>query len=216
VIITIDGPAGAGKSSISKALAEKLGLTYLDSGAMYRALALYMLEKGVDINDEAQVNKHLKEVKIDFDNGSVRLDSTDVSHLIRTPEIDAASSAVSRFKAVRQRLTELQKKIGEKGGVVAEGRDMGTVVFPEADFKFFLTASPEERARRRMAQLERKNKNIIKHEIILHQIKNRDKADTMREIAPLRPANDAIIIDSTNLTFDEVLNKILNIIKEKG
>ncbi len=216
MIITIDGPAGAGKSSISKALAEKLGLTYLDSGAMYRALALYMLEKGVDINDEAQVNKHLKEVKIDFDNGSVRLDSTDVSHLIRTPEIDAASSAVSRFKAVRQRLTELQKKIGEKGGVVAEGRDMGTVVFPEADFKFFLTASPEERARRRMAQLERKNKNIIKHEIILHQIKNRDKADTMREIAPLRPANDAIIIDSTNLTFDEVLNKILNIIKEKG
>ncbi len=214
MIITIDGPAGAGKSSVSKELARRLALTYLDSGAMYRALALYMLEKGVDIDDEAAVTEHLDHVKIGFKNGSIYLGSRDVSDLIRTPEIDVASSAVSRIPAVRKYLTQLQKEIGRKGNIVAEGRDMGTVVFPEADFKFFLTASPEERAKRRMAQLESRKKNIVKHEIILQQIKKRDKADTNRAIAPLRPANDAIVIDSTNLSFQEVVEKIIDIIHE--
>ncbi len=215
VIITIDGPAGAGKSSVSRALAEKLGFTYLDSGAMYRALALYLLEKGVDIKDEKQVEKYLEDVQIDLDNDSVFLNSRNVSHLIRTPEIDQASSAVSRISAVRNRLTELQREMEQRGDMVAEGRDMGTVVFPEADFKFFLTASPEERARRREAQLAGQKKNIINHEIILQQIKNRDKADSSRAVSPLKAASDAFIIDSTNLTFEEVIEKILNIIKEK-
>ncbi len=215
VIVTIDGPAGAGKSSVSKAVARALGFTYLDSGAMYRALALYMLEKGVDINDEAQVLEHLEDVEIRLENGAVYIDSRNVSRLIRTPEIDQASSAVSRFPPVRQRLTALQRKMGRTGNIVAEGRDMGTVVFPEADFKFFLTASPEERARRRTAQLAEKGKNIIKHEIILQQIKKRDKADSNRQVAPLRAAEDAFVIDSTNLGFDEVIEKILNTIREK-
>ena len=216
MIITIDGPAGAGKSSVSRRLAGELGFTYLDSGAMYRALALYMLEKGVDIEDEDQVIEHLKEVEISFNNSSIHLNSRDVSDLIRTPEIDAASSAVSRIPAVRKRLTELQRKIGETGNIVAEGRDMGTVVFPEADFKFFLTASPEERARRRMDQAARTKKNIIKYEIILQQIKKRDKADSTREIAPLKAADSAFVIDSTDLSFEEVVKKILGIIRKEG
>ncbi len=215
VIITIDGPAGAGKSSVSRALARELGFIYLDSGAMYRALALYLLEKGADIKDEKQVVSCLKDVEISFDNDRIYLDFRNVSDLIRTPEVDAASSAVSRIPAVRDRLTELQRKIGEKGSVVAEGRDMGTVVFPEADFKFFLTASSEERARRRMIQMERAKKNIIDLEIILKQIKIRDKADSTRAIAPLRAADNALVIDSTALSFGEVLQEILQIIQEE-
>jgi len=215
LIIAIDGPAGAGKSSVSRALARKLGFIYLDSGAMYRALALYLLEKGADIKNNRRVISCLKDVEITFDNDRIHLDSRDVSDFIRTPQIDAASSAVSRIPAVRDRLTELQRKIGEKGDIVAEGRDIGSVVFPEADFKFFLTASPEERARRRMVQMEETGKNIINFEIILQQIKKRDKADSIRAIAPLIAADDALVIDSTDLSFDEVLHKILYIIKYK-
>ncbi len=214
MIITIDGPAGAGKSSVSRALARKLGFTYLDSGAMYRALALYMLEKGIDIGDEANVARHLGDAEIFLEDDRVYLDSRDVSHLIRTPEIDQASSAVSRFPAVRDRLTQLQKEMASEGDVVADGRDMGTVVFPWADFKFFLTASTEERARRRAFQLEQE-KNILNTEIILKQIKNRDIADSTRAISPLKAADDAIIIDSTDMELHEVIEKILDIIREK-
>jgi len=215
MIITIDGPAGAGKSSVSRRLAAELGFTYLDSGAMYRALALYMLEKGVDIEDEAQVIRHLKDVNLQFRNNHIYLNSRDVSDLIRTPEIDAAASAVSRIPAVRKRLTHLQRIIGMQGDIVADGRDMGTVVFPEATYKFFLTASPEERARRRMAQLGEKGNNLPKLEIILQQIKKRDKADSIRKVAPLKAADDALVIDSTGLSFEQVVKRILDFIKEK-
>ena len=178
MIITIDGPAGAGKSSISKALAEKLGFTYLDSGAMYRALALYLLQRGIDPGDEEQVLPCLKAVDISFRNAHIFLNSEDVSGLIRTPEVDSASSAVSRIPAVRKWLTRLQQKMQEHGNIVAEGRDMGTVVFPDADYKFFLTASAEERARRRLAQMGYDKKDIVRFETILQQIKNRDKSDS--------------------------------------
>ena len=215
MIITIDGPAGAGKSSISKALAEKLGFTYLDSGAMYRALALYLLQRGIDPGDQEQVLPYLKAVDIFFRNAHIFLNSEDVSGLIRTPEVDSASSAVSRIPAVRKWLTRLQQKMQEHGNIVAEGRDMGTVVFPDADYKFFLTASAEERARRRLAQMGYDKKDIVRFETILQQIKNRDKSDSSRAIAPLIPANDAIIIDSSDMSFGEVLQKILNIIRKE-
>ncbi len=214
MIITIDGPAGAGKSTISKKLASELGFIYLDTGAMYRACALYMLRKGVDIGDESQVIPFLDEINIRFDDQKIFLNSQDVTEEIRTPEIDQAASKISKLQSVREKLTRLQRQIAKGKNIVAEGRDMGTVVFPDAQIKIFLTASAEERAKRRKKQLEEAGQ-MVSYEIILHQIKKRDKADSTREIAPLKPASDAVVIDSTNIGPEDVILKILKLYKKE-
>ena len=208
-VITIDGPAGSGKSTISKELAAKLGYAYLDTGAMYRAVAWAVKKNGIDINDEMAIVSLLDRVdlKFDFRSGMVMVNNEDVSCLIRSPEMDALSSAVSRLAVVRNRLTNIQREIGGKGNIVAEGRDMGTVVFPDANFKFFLTAGIQERAMRRKKQLEASDE-VISYEEILDQIGARDDADSTRALSPLSPASDAVVIDTTDLMIDDVLKKI--------
>lgn len=210
-IITIDGPAGAGKSYISRKLASKLGYTYLDTGAMYRAAGLFAMQNSIDINDRAMVIRLLPKLGLEFYEGRILLNGDDVTELIRTPEIDRMASGISAIPAVREKLTDLQRDIGRSGKIVAEGRDMGTVVFPDAGYKFFLTASPEERARRRMLQMQENGKKTDYNKI-LNAIKNRDKADSNRKTAPLKKADDAIVIDSTAMTREEVLLNMLKFI----
>lgn len=214
LIVTIDGPAGAGKSTIGKEVAKRLGLLYLDTGAMYRACALFMLENDVSPDNEKKVNHLLPRLDIRFENGNIFLNGKDVSLKIRSPEIDQAASKISQIPAVRKKLTEIQRKIASGTDVVAEGRDMGTVVFPKAEAKIFLTASPEERAWRRKRQLDEQG-NIISFDIILQQIKKRDKADTERKIAPLKAAPDALIVDSTRLTAEEVIETIIKFVNRQ-
>ncbi len=212
LIIAIDGPAGSGKSTISRLLAKRLGIQYLDTGAMYRSVALWLKEQDIDIDDEEALNRAIKSVFIEFKNQRVLLNGRDISDLIRTPEIDMLASNVSKIACIRQRLTGLQRKIGQNMPIVAEGRDMGTVVFPDAHFKFFITATPEERAKRRQKQLAIKGETVL-YETILYQIKKRDKLDSERKIAPLMPAKNAIIIDTTDKDIEEVLHQILDYIK---
>ncbi len=214
LIVTIDGPAGAGKSTIGKEVAKRLGLLYLDTGAMYRACALFMLENGVSLDDDKKVVSLVPRLDIRFENGNIFLNGKDVSRKIRSPEIDQAASKISQIPAVREKLTQIQRKIASETDVVAEGRDMGTVVFPKAEAKIFLTASPEERAWRRKRQLDEQG-HIISFDIILQQIKKRDKADTERKIAPLKPAPDALIVDSTRLTAEEVIETIIKFVNRQ-
>ena len=214
MIIAIDGPAGAGKSTISKEIAKRLGFTYLDTGAMYRACGLYVVSMGEDPSDEKKVRYLLANIKIEFQDSRIFLNGEDVSLKIRTPEIDEAASKISRLKSVREKLTELQRQIAKDKDIVAEGRDMGTVVFPDAEVKIFLDASPEERARRRKRQLEESGQ-IISFEIILHQIKKRDKADSTRALAPLTAAPDAVIIDTTEMKPESVIERIIDEVDKK-
>ena len=214
MIVTIDGPAGAGKSTIGKEVAKRLGLLYLDTGAMYRACALFMLENGVFPDEDKKVESLLPRLDIRFENGNIFLNGKDVSHKIRSPEIDQAASQISKIPAVREKLTQIQRKIASGTDVVAEGRDMGTVVFPKAEAKIFLTASPEERAWRRKRQLDEQG-HIISFDIILRQIKKRDKADTERKIAPLKAAPDALVVDSTRLTAEEVIETIIKFVNRQ-
>ena len=214
LIVTIDGPAGAGKSTIGKEVAKRLGLLYLDTGAMYRACALFMLENGVFPDEDKKVESLLPRLDIRFENGNIFLNGKDVSRKIRSPEIDQAASKISQIPAVREKLTQIQHKIASGTDVVAEGRDMGTVVFPKAEAKIFLTASPEERAWRRKRQLDEQG-HIISFDIILQQIKKRDKADTERKIAPLKAAPDALVVDSTRLTAEEVIETIIKFVNRQ-
>ncbi len=214
MIVTIDGPAGAGKSTIGKKVAKRLGFLYLDTGAMYRACALFMMDNNAPIDDPGRVSALLPKIDIRFRATRVLLDGVDVSDRIRSPEIDQAASLISQIPPVREKLTLLQRKIAAGTNIVAEGRDMGTVVFPNADVKIFLTASPEERALRRKRQLD-EHGNIIAFDIILQQIKKRDKKDREREIAPLKAAPDAVVIDSTELTAEEVVEAILKLVNRQ-
>jgi cytidylate kinase len=218
-IITIDGPAGSGKSTISLLLAKKLGLLYLDTGAMYRAVALSALRKGVDLGDASVLREMCRDIDINFrsagDNYRVYIGAEDISDEIRRPEIDMLSSKISAIKEVRDAMTGLQRRIGMKGGIVAEGRDMGTIVFPDADHKFFLTASSDIRAERRYKERVDRGE-CISMEQVEAELKKRDEQDRTRIIAPLKPAVDAIIIDTTALGINEVVDEMLGRIGKKG
>ena len=216
--VAIDGPAGAGKSTIARAVAKKIGYIYVDTGALYRAIGLYMLDHGVSIHTPEEVKAKLPELQVDlaFENGEqkVLLCGEDVSGKIRTPEVSMAASAVSAVPAVREFLFSLQKEIARKHNVIMDGRDIGTVVLPEAQVKIFLTASPEERARRRCDELKEKGIPTA-YEDVLKDIKERDYQDSHREIAPLVPAEDAILVDTTGNTLEQSIRQLAAIIEER-
>lgn len=219
MIIAIDGPSGAGKSTLGKRLAAELGLLYLDTGAMYRAAALAVLRQNVEIENTARSTKIVSEIKIDLSGTPsdlhVYLDGEDVSAQIRTPEVSQAASKISAIPRVRRILVERQKELGARGGgCVLEGRDIGTVVFPNADVKFFLTAEPESRASRRFSELREKHEDAT-FEQTLSEIIQRDERDATREDSPLRQAEDAIVIDSTRLDTEQVFEELLRIVRDK-
>jgi len=211
-VVTIDGPAGAGKSTIARELARRLGFTYLDTGAMYRAVALAAKRNNIALDNEAALNALLKQIKIGLEGDKVFLNGEDVSHLIRTREMDKLSSDISKQKSVRSFLTQIQREIACKNNLVAEGRDMGTVVFPNADIKFYITASPEIRAKRRQAQLAEKGESVSV-DILLKEIIARDEADSSRKEAPLKRPEKSIKIDTSDLTIEEVFGMLIPQIK---
>lgn len=213
--IAIDGPAGAGKSTIAKKVSAELGYIYVDTGAMYRAVALYLTENGVAEEDiPAEVEN--ADVSLKFVDGVQRvyLGDRDVSELIRTPEISMAASRTSAVPAVRARLFDLQQKLARENNVIMDGRDIGTVVLPGADVKIFLTASAEERAARRYKELSEKP-DCPDYQEILDDIIKRDYQDMHRETAPLKQAEDAVLVDSTNLSLDEAVAEITKLIRER-
>ena len=216
LIIAIDGPSGAGKSTLAKRLAKELGFTYMDTGAMYRALALKVLREGVDLTDDAAMARLIESTTVDLQpaNGALRvlLDSADVAAEIRTPQVSQMASKVSALPAVRARLLELQREMGRRGSVVAEGRDIGTVIFPGAEVKIFLLASAAERARRRFAEL-RAAGQAVKLDETLREIEERDRRDSGRDLAPLRQADDAVLIDSSSMDADQVMARVLEHIR---
>lgn len=207
--IALDGPSGAGKSTIAKALATELGAVYLDTGAMYRAIGLFMLRKQININDPRKIADHVYDADIDvrYENGTqhIYLDGGDVSEAIRTPEASMAASKVSAVPEVRKRLVELQQKIAEGQNVVMDGRDIGTHVLPNATLKIYLTASVEVRAKRRQLELESKGQSEP-YEKVLSEMMARDYADMNRAASPLRAAADAKRVDCSDLTLDEVVS----------
>lgn len=221
MIVAIDGPAGSGKSTVARAIAERCHITYLDTGAMYRCVTAECLRQGIDPSDDAAVTRVAEGISIEFGpiadgSQSVRANGRDVTDEIRTPEVDRNVSAVSAIPAVRTAMVALQRAYGEKGDVVAEGRDIGTVVFPSADVKVFLTADPEARALRRAVQREGgdaakdANATADPSEVskVLADLKRRDELDSTRKASPLRPAEDAHHIDSSKLSVDEVVRAI--------
>ncbi|HIJ58256.1 MAG TPA: (d)CMP kinase [Deltaproteobacteria bacterium] len=216
-IITIDGPAGSGKSTISRILAKKIGYSYLDTGAMYRAVALVAKRNGVDFDDGKGLGILCNSLNLRFDKDGdpprLLLGKEDISILIRSPEMDMLSSKVSAVGEVREAMTGLQRKIAKGAGYVAEGRDMGTVVFPEAAWKFYLTASSDARAGRRYEELLERGEKALKN-VVKTNLKKRDHQDRMRPLAPLKPAEDALIIDSTTLTIEEVVEVMLSYLKK--
>jgi cytidylate kinase len=219
LIVAIDGPSGAGKSTLAKRVAKEFGLTYLDTGAMYRALALKVLRRGLDLADQVSLGQLVGSTEIDLmaRDGSVRvlMDGEDVSDLIRTPEVSQMASKVSALKMVRERMLELQRRLGRAGSVVAEGRDIGTVVFPEAEVKIYLDASTEERARRRFDELRSAGRPVSLEET-LREMAERDKRDSERDLAPLRKAENAVLIDSSALDAEAVAERVIQAIRCKA
>ncbi len=220
-IVTIDGPSGVGKSTISRRVAAALGYTYLDTGAMYRTVALFLQRLQIDLGDEQAVGSALSGMNLqlfpaereDGDVG-VMVNGQDVSSAIRTPEMGMLASRVSAIPAVREKLTEMQQAIGQQGKIVAEGRDTGTVVFPDARWKFYLEADLGERARRRVAQLRSAGQEVDAQELLAMIVK-RDRDDQKRILAPLQKADDALSIDTTSLGIDEVCAKMLEVVQKK-
>lgn len=218
VAIAIDGPAGAGKSTIARILAKELQYIYVDTGALYRAVGYYMLEHGVAVDDADAVVKQLPnvEVSLQFVNGEqqVMLNGENVSSLIRTPAVSMAASTVSAIPAVRQFLFDLQQNMAKTNNVIMDGRDIGTVVLPWADVKIFLTASPEARARRRFIELQEKG-DPATFEEVLADMKQRDYNDSHRATAPLKQADDAVLADTSDITLEESVQLLKSIVKER-
>ena len=218
LIIAIDGPTAAGKSTAGRALAARLGYVYIDSGAMYRAVGWQALEEGLDLDDAERLADLAARTRIriggDPARPTVTVDGRDVTDLIRTPAVDAAASTVSTVPGVRAALVEQQREMGREGGVVMDGRDIGTHVFPEADVKFFLSANPDIRANRRYDENVARGRDESLA-ATLHAIEERDRRDTTRDAAPLRPARDAVTIDTTELSREALLAKMLEIIRPR-
>lgn len=216
IIIAIDGPAASGKSTLAKYLADKLGYLYVDTGAMYRAITYYALEKNI-ANDENLVIEATKNInlRLEYNNGttSVYIDGVDVTNNIRNPRVNAKVSDISKIKDVRTELVKLQQKFGENNNLIVEGRDTTTVVFPNADLKIFLTADVSERAKRRHLEFKEKGVEISLDEVE-SSIKNRDTIDSGREVSPLKQAEDALVVDTTNLTIKEEIERIIKKVEE--
>jgi len=219
LIVAIDGPSGAGKSTLAKRVAKEFGLTYLDTGAMYRALAVKLLRRGLDLADDEGLIKLVGSTEIDLAerNGRVEvlLDGEEVSDLIRTPAVSQMASRASALPVVRKRMLELQRALGRRGNVVAEGRDIGTAVFPEAQVKIYLDASAQERARRRFQELRAAGRAVSLEET-LREMEERDKRDRERDLAPLRKAEDAVAIDSSALGADGVAERVIQAIRNRA
>lgn len=209
--IAIDGPAGSGKSTAAKNLAEALGIEYIDTGAMYRAVAYKAIESGTALDDDDAVKDMLKNTEIDFFGGNVYLDGEDVSGKIRQPEISKAASTVSQLAACRSRLAELQRQIASSKSIVMDGRDIGTNVLPNADYKFYVTASPEKRAERRLAELKEKGSEFTFEEV-LKDINDRDSKDMNRALNPLKKADDATEIITDDLDIEGTTQKLMGYI----
>jgi cytidylate kinase len=219
MIIALDGPSGAGKSTLGRMIARELNLLYLDTGAMYRAAALAVIDEGVSLTDQKAIAEVVARADInlegDPDSLQVRLNGRDVSEEIRTEEVSHSSSVISTIPEVRRILVNRQREMGTRsGGVVLDGRDIGTVIFPQADIKFFLTAAPEARAQRRYEEDRLKERDAT-FEDTLTDINARDRRDSTRDDSPLRIAEDAIVIDSTELSIDEVFERMLEVIRER-
>lgn len=218
MIIAIDGPSGAGKSTLAKRLARQLGFTYLDTGALYRALALKLLRQGVDLADDARMAELVRSTAIDLreERGKlvVWMDGRDVAGDIRTPEVSQTASKASALKSVRARLLELQRDLAKRASVVAEGRDIGTVVFPDAELKIFLDASMGERARRRCQELRAAGR-AVQLEETLREMEERDKRDSERDLAPLCQAADAVRIDSSAVDAEQVAAIVLDLVNQR-
>jgi CMP/dCMP kinase len=217
LIITIDGPSGAGKTTVSKLLAYRLGYRYIDTGALYRGVALEAMSSGLNPDDDTNLENVLSSLKMKFVSGEKGLrlisNDSDITDKIRTPEISMFASAASARPVVRNFLLDLQRDLGREKGVVFEGRDMGTVVFPDADVKFYLDASHKTRSLRRYRELKSETSQTLQD--VEKDIKHRDKNDSARDLAPLRPAEDAVIIDSTHLSSQDVVDRMLNVIENK-
>lgn len=212
ISIAIDGPAGSGKSTVAKRVAHALGITYLDTGAMYRAVTYKVLHHDVNLQDASQIEDLLKDITIDFVQGELYLDGNNINEAIRMPEITQNVSMVASLQEVRVKLVHLQQEIAENKSIVMDGRDIGTKVLPKATYKFFLTASIEERANRRYKEMIAKGLKVELNSLI-EEIRLRDYEDSNRKISPLKQADDAILIDTTKFSIDQVVAKILEYAK---
>ncbi len=212
LVIAVDGPAGAGKSTIAKIIADKLNINYIDTGAMYRAITYKALQNNVDINDEYAIAQLAQNSDIDFKNNNIYLDGKILNEEIRTPEVSNNVSNIAQIKDVRYLMVDVQRKIGNRSSVILDGRDIGSYVFPNADYKFFLVASPNERGERRYKELIKKGYDITLDEVI-NDVIRRDEIDSNREFAPLVKAVDAIEIDTTGKSIVNVVDLVINKIK---
>ena len=214
LIIAIDGPAGAGKSTISKLVSKRLDINYLDTGAMYRAITYKCIEEGININNEEEVIKICESSDVDFRNNQIYLDGKNIDIEIRRQEVSSNVSNVAKIKKVRELLVARQREIASESDAILDGRDVGTCIFPDARYKFFLSASAQERGRRRYEELKSKGEDVDLDSII-EDIKKRDKIDSTREVSPLIKAEDAIEIDSTSMSINEVVDYIIDAVESE-